>query len=117
MLKNHYIRLHKLNSYFYPLFNKIIIMPEATKDQRKALKTTITNAISAALAKNKHLKDKKVQKAIDKAASEVVKKLHKAEDKEKSPVKKAAPKASAKKITKKPVSKAVKPASRAISKK
>jgi hypothetical protein len=60
-------------------------MSEAIKDQRKALKTTITNAISAALSKNKHLKDKKVQKAIKKAASEVAKKIAKA-DVIKSPI-------------------------------
>jgi len=54
-------------------------MSEVIKDQRKALKTTITNAISVALSKNKHLKDKKVQKAIKKAASEVAKKIIKAD--------------------------------------
>jgi hypothetical protein len=54
-------------------------MPEIIKDQRKALKTTITNAISVALSKNKHLKDKKVQKAIKNAASEIAKKITKAD--------------------------------------
>jgi hypothetical protein len=53
-------------------------MTEVIKEQRKALKSTITNAISAALSKNAHLKDKKVQKAIKNAASDVAKKIIKA---------------------------------------
>lgn len=53
-------------------------MTEVIKDQRKALKSTITNAISVALSKNTHLKDKKVQKAIKNAASEIAKKITKA---------------------------------------
>jgi hypothetical protein len=82
------------------------------KDQRKALKTTITNAISVALSKNKHLKDKKVQKAIKSAASEIAKKITKADvvktPKAPSPlVKKAAAKKPLK-VVKKPATKAVK---------
>ncbi len=52
-------------------------MTTTSKEQRKALKTTITNAINIVLSKNKHLKDKKVQKTIDEAASEIAKKITK----------------------------------------
>lgn len=50
-------------------------MTISIKDQRKALKTIITNAISVALTKNTHLNDKKVQKAIKNAATEVAKRI------------------------------------------
>ena len=76
-------------------------MPDQTKDQRKALKTTITNAISAALSKNKHLKDKKVQKAIEKAGAEIAKKITKADKVKATP----ATKKPVKPVTKKAASK------------
>lgn len=77
-------------------------MSEAIKDQRKALKSTITNAISVALSKNKHLKDKKVQKAIKNAASEIAKKIAKADVvKAPTPAKKPTAPAAAKKVVKK----------------
>ena len=92
-------------------------MPEIIKDQRKALKTTITNAISVALSKNKHLKDKKVQKAIKSAASDIAKKIAKADIvKEPKDLTKKTPIAPVKKVVKKTVVKATlkKPATKKV---
>jgi len=91
-------------------------MSEVTKQAKKSLKSLIANAIQVALSKNKHLKDKKVQKEIDKSASDIAKKLLKADKvkivKASTPVakkaiskttKKPVKTATAKKIVKKPV--------------
>ncbi len=94
-------------------------MTETTKDQRKALKTIITNAISVALSKNTYLKDKKVQKAIKNAASEVAKKIEKASIVKvpKAPASKVSIPKTAKVAVKKVVKKVVKAVRKPVAKK
>ncbi len=66
-------------------------MSQALKEQRKALKISLTKAIFSVLTSNPKLKDKKVIKSIDKAVAAITKKITKVEKvkTEKSPSEKA----------------------------
>lgn len=70
-------------------------MSEEQKKERKTLQTLVINAITVALSKNKHFSDKKVQKSIKDAASDISKKILKVAKPKKitkplAPIKKAA---------------------------